>query len=107
MPKLPEAPCEIRASLPHFMLRRNRNRQSVSRLLVVGRQRSHDALTMEPRRAMMRSLQCKTVAGGDTETAGFLNATGDALRGLEDEGSVPAFMAFLIAMFNKDFFPVF
>ena len=38
------------------------------------------------------------LAGGDTQTSGFLNATADALQGLGDGGSVPAFMAFLIAL---------
>jgi hypothetical protein len=38
------------------------------------------------------------IGGGDTQTSGFLDATGTALKELGDGGSVPAFMAFLIAV---------
>jgi len=38
------------------------------------------------------------IGGGDTQTTGFLDATGAALKTLGDGGSVPAFMAFLIAV---------
>jgi hypothetical protein len=38
------------------------------------------------------------IGGGDTQTTGFIDATGTALKGLGDGGSVPAFVAFLIAV---------